>query len=207
MNFKFIRRIAEPIIKFLGKISWKPKNLISDADKDVIRQLLIKDYYIILSRRNNHFSTYLISFGHFILTGKWGYWSHVFMNTEDEVNSDSDFRIIEALSTGVRYSPFSEVFNVNSVAILKPKHMSMDDWTTALSNANLYLGRPYDNILDLANDNEINCVELVRNALKTTKDYEKNFAHFEHMISTRKNLTPHMFYECKDFTVVYEKRK
>lgn len=200
------QRIWVETVQALGKIHWAPKNTLTTEEQDTIRQMLKGNYYIMLSRRNNHFSTYMIGFANFFLTGKWGYWSHVFMNAEDEVKDDSDFRIVEAIGVGVEYTPFDKVFNCNSVAFLKPKSMSIDDWTAILDKAKSEIGKPYDNLFDLKNDNALSCVELVRTALKADPDYDTSFAHFEEMIKKRKNLTPQMFYDCEDFEVVFEIR-
>jgi len=194
-------------IERVGKIHWAPKNTLTAEEQDHIRKLLVKNYYIMLSRRNNHMSTYFISIGNFFLSGKFSYWSHAFMNCEDEVKSDDDFRIIEAIGAGVEYTPFDKVFDVNGVVVLKPKNMTIEHWTLVLDKATTELGKPYDNLFDLKNDKALSCVELVRTALKADPDYDKNFSNFESLITKRKNLTPQMFYECPDFEVVYEVRK
>ena len=130
------------------------------------------------------------------------------MNLEDEVKTDDDYRFIEATRAGVHYSGFSEVFNdqTSSVALLKPRHFSLEHWTAIMDKAKSLLGRPYDTLYDLANDNNISCVELVRDALRAEADYDLYFANFEKLISSSKNLDPHMYYECDDFEVVWESR-
>jgi len=200
------QRIWVESVEALGKIHWKAKNTLTAEEQDKIRQRLKGNYYIMLSRRNNHLSTYMISFANFVLSGKWSYWSHAFMNAEDEVTSDEDFRIVEAIGLGVEYTPFAKVFDCNSVALLKPRSMSIDDWTAILDKAKSEVGKPYDNLFDLKNDNALSCVELVRTALMADPDYYTSFANFEALIKKRKNLTPQMFYDCEDFEVVYEVR-
>ena len=195
------------MVNFLGTIHWKSRNILSLEEQDQIRQRLIGNYYVMLSRRNNHLSSYLISFADFVLTGKFSYWSHAFMNLEDKVTSDSDFIIVEAISAGVSLTPFAQAFDCNSVVLLKPKNMTIEDWTIALDKARTEVGKPYDNLFDLKNDNQMNCVELVRTSLMADPDYMTNFSKFEEMISKRKNLTPQMFYDCPDFEVVYEVRR
>lgn len=196
---KFIERI--------GKIHWTPTNTLTFTEQNHIKQLLTDNYYIMLSRRNNHLTTYVISIGTLLLTGKWSYWSHAFMNVENEVKKDEDFKIVEAIGTGVEYTPFNKVFDVNSVVLLKPKTMALDHWTMVLDKAKTELGKPYDNLFDLKNDQALSCVELVRTALMAEPDYEQNFSNFEHTISKHGNLTPQMFYDCPDFIVVYEIRR
>lgn len=201
------QRIWVETVEFFGKIHWRAKNLLTNEDQDVIRQYLIPNYYIIVTRRNNHLSTYMIAFANFVLRGKFSYWSHVLMNLEDEVKDDNDFLLIEAIGKGVSISHFASVFDCNSVALLKPKNMSVDRWTAVLDRAKTNVGKGYDNLFDLKSDKEMSCVELVRNALQADPDYDSNFAEFERMIRESKNLTPQMFYDCSDFEVVYEIRR
>lgn len=193
-------------IEWVGTIHWSPKNTLTIDQQDDIRKLLIGNYYIMLSRRNNHLSTYFISLGNFLLSGKWSYWSHAFMNAEDKVISDEDFRIVEAVGVGVEYTPFDKVFDCNSVVLLKPRCMLVEDWTAVLDKAKTEIGKPYDNLFDLKNDQALSCVELVRTSLMAEPDYATNFSNFEALIKKRKNLTPQMFYDCLDFVVVYEVR-
>lgn len=195
------------IVQFFGKIEWRSKNTLTDEDHAKIKDLLAPNYYVILTRRNNHLSTYLISLANFLLTGKFSHWAHALMNLEDEVKTDDDYLLIEAIGKGVTTSHFNEVFDVNSVVLLKPKNISVEKWTSILDAARENLGRPYDNLFDLKSDKAMSCVELVRDALQADPDYATNFAEFERMICERKNLTPQMFYECADFEVVYEVRR
>jgi len=203
---KPIANVLSYFAKLIGKIHWSPTTVLSETECNTIKELLIPNYYIILTRRNNHLSTYAIAVGNFFLTGKFSYWSHVLMNTEDEVNDKKDFRLIEAIGTGIQFSPFDKVFDVQSVAILKPRHIQAWQWTAILDKAKTELGKPYDTLFDLKSDSALSCVELVRNALMAEDDYEINFANFEAMIAKNKNLTPEMFYNCPDFEVIYEIR-
>lgn len=200
----------EFIIKQLGKIGWElaPKHQLTTSDLEDLRTKLTKNYYIVVSRNRSHLSAYLVGLGNFFLTGKFSYWSHVFMNLENTVNTDADFRFVEADQFGVKYSTFADITKVNAIALIKPKCMTLDNWTKVLDQAAAqYIGRPYDNLFDLSNDTRLSCVELVRNVLRALPDYDTNFANFEAMIASRKNLTPTMYYDCPDFTVVYEVRR
>jgi hypothetical protein len=191
----------------IGKIHWGYRNGLTANDLADIRSLLIPNYYIILTHRNNHLSTFFVGLANWLLTLKWSYWAHALMNLEDEVKADDDFRLVEATGNGVNYSPFELVFEVHGVVLLKPKNMSVDHWTFVMDKAMTEIGKPYDSLFDLKNDNALSCVELVRTALMAEPNYYTNFANFEEMIRKRKNLTPQMFYECPDFEVVYEIRK
>jgi len=208
--------LADKFVTLLGKINWVflKKFLtgrefdLTDDDHNKIRDLLASDYYIILTRRNPHLSTYAICFAHVFLTFRRGYYSHALMNLEGEVATDTDFRLVEATTKyGVAFTDFMHVFNCDSVAVLKPKNMTIDEWTSALDKAKQQIGKGYDTLYNLADEEQMSCVELVRIALKGNPNYETDFANFEAMIAKYKNLTPQMFYECEDFEVVYEARR
>jgi len=202
--------IKTKIVNCIGKIHWKTKKVLTDAEKQHIRELLKDNYYIIVTRHDGSLSSYAIAASHLVLTKfkKIVYYAHVLMNTEDFVATDDDFRFIEAVRAGVKYSSFYDVFDYqcSSVALLKPKSMTIEDWTLALDKAKSYLGRDYDTLYNLLDDTKLSCVELIRDALRADPDYNKNFACFESMIKDATNLDPHMFYECHDFEVVYEVR-
>jgi hypothetical protein len=210
--FKFIttikNKIVTGVVRWIGSVKWHTSCVLTEQDVVDIRHKLTTDYYIILTRHCGYLSTYAISFAHFFLTGKWGYYSHTLMNLEDEVRSDADFRLIEATIVGVHYSQFNEVFDpqCSSVALLKPKNMSLEHWTTVMDKAMTQVGKPYDTLYDLVSDRSLSCVELIRVALKNEPNYDVDFANFEKMVSERKNLDPHMFLECPDFEVVWEAR-
>ena len=203
--------IKDAISDTIGKIYWKPseRKVLNDSELDVVRQKLKDNYFIIATRHPGNLSSYAIAFAHFVLTGRRGYYAHVLMNMENIVNTDADFRFIEATGEGVHYSGWSEVFDprIGSVALLKPKALSLDEWTKVLDNARTHLGKPYDTLFDLSNENALSCVELIRSALKAEPNYATDFANFERMITKSRNLTPQMFYECEDFEVVYEVRR
>lgn len=187
---------------FNGGVYWE----LTEQEHDHIRRLLVKDYYIILTRRKTHLTTYLIAIGNLIKTRKFGYWSHALMNLEDEALEDHHFRFIEAVGKGVSYTTFMGVFDCDSVALLKPKHFSIEEWTDIMDKAKEYYGRPYDTLFNIANDNKLSCVELVRQALKACPEYEVTFQKFEEMIAKARSLTPDMFYSCSDFEIVWETR-
>lgn len=208
-KLKPVAWFLETGIKVLGSIHWRldEEDRIQPAELQVLREKMEKHYYILVSKNKNHFSSFLVSLGNFFLTGKWSYWGHVFMNLEDTVTADDDFRFVEAVSTGVKYSTFEQVFFCNAVALLKPKSMELDQFTAILDKAAAqYAGRPYDNLFNLQSDSALSCVELIRDILKQEPNYETDFANLEAMIAKKKNLTPQMFYDCPDFTIVYEVR-
>lgn len=200
-------KVASYVITLIGKVEWTQKHEINYHSKNIIHNLLMNDYYIIATRRGNHLSTFFIGMAHFFLTGRWGFYSHVLMNLEDEVKDPSDFRLIEATGSGVNFNTFKQVFDgVDAVALLKPKDLTLQEWTEIMDKAKLQLGKQYDTLFDLSNDKQLSCVELIRTALMSLPDYSTRFCHFEQMINKNKNLTPQMFLECKDFHIVFDTR-
>jgi hypothetical protein len=194
----------EWVVQRIGKIEWKQTHAISEEDKLAIHKLLADGYYIILTRRSNHFSTYAISFANFILTRKFSFYSHSLMNLEDEVKSPDDFRLIEAVGKGTQYSSFDTVFGtVDAVALLKPKALSLDEWNDVMDKLKSEIGKPYDTLFDLKSDAAVSCVELVRDALRADPEYATKYAAFEAMINKNRNLTPQMYFDCSDFEVVH----
>ena len=189
-----------------GIINWKLKNPLTEDEKAKINVLLVPDYYIILTRNNNHLSSYIIGLGDLIYEHKYGYWGHALMNMENEVVNDTDFRFVEAIGSGVQYATFDTVMGVNSIALLKPKNMTVDKWTAVLDKAHSEVGKPYDTLFDMAQDQKLSCVELVRNALMAEPNYKTDFANFEAMVQKYGKLTPQMFYDCPDFEIVLEIR-
>lgn len=181
---------------------------LTDEDLNKIRQMLKPNYFIILTRRKTHLTTYLIQAMSVIKTGKKSYWTHSVMNMEgDNPIADGDFKLMEATQVGVHWSTFMQVFDCDSVVLLKPKNISLTDWTAAMDKMITEAGKPYDDLFDLADDTHLSCVELVRISLQGIPDYDKKFVHFEEMIKDEGNLTPQMFYDCPDFEIVLEIRR
>jgi hypothetical protein len=193
----------------VAKVKWKQKETLTPEEAAKVYELLKSDYYIIATRRDNMLSCFFINLGHLLYTGRWGYYTHVLMNLEDEVNSPADFRLIEAQTKGgTTYVDFEHILSdVDGLALLKPKGLTVEDWTKALDAAKTQLGKPYDTLFDIANDQQLSCVELVRNALMAVPNYWQRFSHFENYIAQKRNLTPHMFIESPDFEVVWEIRR
>ena len=208
MNKSFFQRVQESFIKGVSHVRWKQRSYFSQSELELIKPMLAHDYFIIATRRRNYVTSFLINLSHFFLTGKWGYYTHVLMNLEDEVHSDADFRFIEATTKGTKFSTFDEVFSkVDGIALIKPKSMTLMEWTDCLDAAKVHLGKPYDNLFNLKDQMEINCVELVRLALMRLPDYDTRFSNFEKMLKNKKYLTPDMFAQCEDFHTLLEMRK
>lgn len=208
MKRTLFQKIQIFFIELSSKVKWRQTRHLDESDIAALKTKFVTDHYIIATRKGNYLTTYLIGFGNWLLGGRFGRFSHVLMNLEDEVNSSSDFRFIEATGQGTHYSTFEQVFGaVDRVALVAPKHITVAEWTAALDSIKVYLGVPYDNLFDLKSTLEINCVELIRLALQKTPNYTENFAQFEELCQRKKKLTPEMFIECEDFEVVFEIKK
>lgn len=212
----FFYPVIEAILKFFSNINWTPiKKLITgreyeltQEDHEKIKARLREGYYFTLIRRKSHLTTYLISFASFITTGKWGYWSHALCNVEDEVKTDEDYKLVESTKTGAHYSSFLEVFNCDSVVLLKPKNLSMEEYTRVLDEVILELQAKleYDFILNINDPSRVSCVELLYQAI-VKAGYIDRFPNLVKLIKDINNLTPDMFYQCGDFEVELEIRR
>ncbi len=201
------KRLRERIVVALAKIKWTQKSELTTADKDFIHNLLASDYYLIATRRGNYLTTFFIGLGGLLTSFKWSRYSHVLMNLENDVHDRGDFRLIEATMKGTGYSTFDQVFHdVDSVALMRPKYVSVKEWTAALDASKTYLGVPYDSLFDVKNAAEVNCVELVWRAIQTIPGYEQKFPHLTYLVNKHPTLTPEMFVSNTDFEVCYEKR-
>ncbi len=200
---KILSYLKEKIVLTIGKIEWKTNKVIPDTELIKIHNLLEDNYCIILTRRSNHLSTFFVGLADFLLTCKWGYWSHVLMNLEDELKSVDDFRLVEATGTGVHYTPFEKVFNVQSVAILKPKTLDLEKWTSLVDVVKLQIGKPYDTMFNIKDSSKLSCIELIRVVLQHEPNYYEDFKNFEKLIHRYKNISPQMLFNCGDFDIVY----
>lgn len=210
---KLLTNLWSSLVTLIGKIHWPTSTMLSVEDQARVRQLLVDNYFVILTYRKNHLSSFFTGFASWFLTGKWSKWTHALMNLEDTVQTMADFRLvqmdrvlIEATGAGSIVSPFEKVFDCHAVALLKAKNMSLDEWTAVLDKAKESMGKPYDTLFDIADDSAMSCVELVRTILRDEPNYEVDFANFEALIKQHGNLSPQMFYDCGDFEVVFEAR-
>lgn len=175
-----------------------------------IRDQLNNGYYIILTRRNTHLTTYGISLAHFALTGKFGHYSHALCNVEPlkkaigPLEFFTDFRFMEAIKKGVIYSNWFKVFDCDSICILKPKYYTQEEFDSCVSSIYDDLGKQYDKRLNVHDMSQMSCVELARERMLHLPDYHEKMRVFEYMIKNEKNLTPQMFRDCPDFEVVLE---
>lgn len=181
---------------------------LTEEDWDVLRKLLKEDYFIILTRRNSHFTTYAIAILEWIKRGKLSHYSHALINIEgDDIKSDKDFILVEATSPGTHTSTFMQVFDCDSVCLLRPKHFSKEDWDKCVAKVISDIGKPYDIDGNLSDDSKLTCAELDRDGLKQVPDYIKEFPNFEAMAEKHKIAMPQMYYDSGDFEIVFEVRR
>lgn len=191
---------------------------LQSSDRENARDLMTLGSYLWVSRRDSHLTTYLISFLDWLLVLKtwikngregmrprFGYWSHAFMNYDDN-------EIVEAVGKGVLKNFFDDVFDCDAVAALVPRNISRLEWAMLQPKISEELekqiGKKYDTSFDLSEDDRVSCIELVRLVLKNEiDDYDLKFSNFETIIKMYKNVTPQMLYESKDFVVVWEVRR
>ncbi len=181
---------------------------LKEHDHDIIRSLLKENYLIVLTRRKSHLTTYIIFVLNYLYTRKKPYYTHAFMNVEGDITNNMDYKIIEATASGVHYSTFMQVFDCDSVVLLKPKGVPLTEWTAVLDNVKAQLGLPYDNIFDITTKTSVTCAEMVYQGLLSLPDYQKRFPKLLSLLEAEKhNLAPQNFYECGDFDIVYECRR
>ncbi len=204
-------------IKLLGKIKWEGlycrlygrKFQLTLEDWYRIKEVLSTGYFIVLTRRKTHLSTYACSIAHFFLTGKFGYYSHALVNVEGDRASYGfpDFKFVEAIGTGVQLSKWDQVLNVDAICVLKPRWYTVEEFDKNISDVLQDIGKKYDVDFKIYDDAEMSCVELARSRMTTLPDYYEKMRVFEYMIASEKNLTPQMFRDCPDFEVLLEIRK
>jgi hypothetical protein len=181
---------------------------LTEADHQLIKEKLAGYYYIILVNRKAHLTTYLLGFLTLLKTGEWPKYSHVLMNADamENVEDWDKFKFVEATSVGVHYSSFMEVFDCDSVCLLRP-NISKEKWNAVIEGLLKQQGLKYDDLFDLSDYTYVSCVELVLNALKDDPDYAADFPHLVEMIKNIGNLTPQMYRDCPDFKVSLEIRR
>jgi hypothetical protein len=211
---KLLGGIWSGIATFISKVHWPRTQAVinrgmyyylTEEDHDHLRELLAKDYYLIMTWNKCHLSSHMIALVSWLGTGAKARWSHVLMNVEGDLEGHLGFKLIEATGVGVHYSSFMQVFDCDSVALLKPKGVDATAWTAALDTARTSVGKPYDTLFDILDDKAVSCVELVYDALKTLPGGLAAFPNLTKLIEgAHGELTPQMLYDCGDLEVVFE---
>lgn len=181
---------------------------LKERDHDTIRQMLKDNYFIILTRRKSHLTTYLIALASAIVERKFSHYTHALMNVEGDLNGHVGFKLIEATGKGVHFSTFMEVFDCDSVVLLTPKGLTAEQWTKVLDTVKAQFGKPYDDLFDIMSDSNVSCVEMVYWGLKSLPDYEQRFPKLIAAIeNSGNNLTPQMLYDTGELEVAFEVRR
>lgn len=214
---KFALKIWDGLLDVFAAIHWNRTQAVfnkgiyyslREEDHDMIRRILSKNYLVILTRRKSHLTTYLIAIISAFVDRKLSYYTHALMNVEGDLDGHLGFKLIEATGKGVHYSTFMEVFDCDSVALLAPKGISIEQWTRVLDQVKENLGKNYDTLFDITNNESVSCVELVYWGLMELPDFEVRFPKLIKLIRERKNnLTPQMLYDTGELEVVYEVRR
>lgn len=181
---------------------------LREADHNQIRAALRQDYLIILTHRRCHLTTYLIALISYLATGRGAHWTHALCNVEGDVENHMDYRLIEATGEGVHWSTFMQVFDCDSVALLKPRGVASDEWTLVMDAVIRELGQGYDLLFDIRDASQVSCVEMLYQGIKMLPGFEQRFTNLLTLIRLNKGeLTPQMLYDCKDMDIVFEVRR
>lgn len=210
--------ILHSITHVLSEINWMPLYAkfnngrgynLTEEDHTIIKEKLAGSYYIILTNRKTHLTTYLIGILSFLKTGKWPQYGHVLMNADNILiaNDWEKFKFEEATNAGVHFSSFLDVFNCDSVCLLKPKALDTTEWNDVIDGLLVQDGKQYDDLFNIADTSHVSCVELVLDALRADPEYPTDFAVFESTIKQVGNLTPQMYRDCSDFEVILELKR
>ena len=198
-------KIYNKLASIPSQITWRSRNRLTEAERDEIAKMLASGYYVILTGSSNSLSSIIVSFLSWVTTGKWAKYTHALMNCDNITDAgDRDkFKFVEATSSGVHYSSFDEVFDCDHVCLLTPATVSNEEWTRVIDSLLKQLGKPYDDLFDLADSTRSSCVEVVLDALKAA-DYEEDFVNLALIIEREGNLVPEMYRNCEDFAIALE---
>lgn len=205
------------ITRFLSSLHWNGLRALfnggvyydlTEADHNELKRLLSAGYYIILTNRKSHLTTWLIGVLSFIKTRKWPSYSHTLMNIDsvEDPNQWDKFQLIEATNAGVHHSTFMQVFDCDAVCLLQPKTMNPEKWEAVMVGLAEQNGKAYDDLFDIDDDSHVSCVELALDSLRAESDYNTDFATLEAEMEEVGNLTPQMLRDCTDFVVVFERK-
>lgn len=177
---------------------------VTDEDIKTACNYLLTDRYVGLCFRDTHFSSYPITLAHWLLTGDWMKWSHAWINVDDMASDSKDLVIYESVAKGLIKSPFWKVLNCDAIVLLKPKYLANDEWYKVTEYLNKKLGTHYDAMLNEKNDDELDCIETVVNAILSANP--KALPNISRMMKNYGQLTPQMALY-GDFTVALKIRR
>lgn len=212
-----LMKIGSSLAAWISSITWLPLYALVnhgiyyslvEEDHDKIRALLKENYFIALTRRKAHLTTYLIALGSFFMFKKFDHYTHAFMNVEGDITNNMDYKIIEATAIGVHFSTFMQVFDCDSVVFLKPRGLPIDAWTMVLDVVKKEYGKQYDTLFDITDEERVSCVEMIYQGLRKLPAYDIHFPQLAALLRANDNiLTPQALYDCGDLEIVFEVRR
>jgi hypothetical protein len=208
-----MKLLARLILKIGGfDLSWiriaitGKEYALTAEDHTHLLRLFKKSNYIILTKRRWSLGSFMVVIASTILTRKKAYWTHGLMNVEGDVGTP---KLMEAIGRGVVISDFFDVFNCDSVSVLRPKMPKGFEmnWEGLNNEAYNHLGKEYDTLSDILDDQKLNCTEYIWKCLQKVPDADIWFHGLKTLIDQNHNLCPQMFYDCGSFEVVFEARR
>lgn len=208
--YKSLHRVT----RFLSSVQWgglkaKLNNgvryEVTQQEREHMAELLKRGHYLILTEHKTYLTTYLIGLLTYFKTKQWPTYVHILMNLDvGTKENEFGFKLMEATNKGVHYSSFEEVFGCDNICIIEPKNMDLLEWALVQAELSTQLGKNYDDFFDIKDDTHVSCVEMCLESLKALSTFEADFPHLDAMIKSVGNLTPQMYRDCLDFTVIYE---
>lgn len=180
---------------------------LKEEDHDRIRQLLKDNYLLVLSRRKCHLTTLVITILSWFVSHRFAHYTHSLMNVEGDLEGHIGYKLIEATQRGVHYSTFMEVFDCDSVCLLSPRGVPLEEWTRVMDYVKESYGKEYDDFFDITSDQQVSCVELIYWGLRRLPDFEQRFPNLIKLITEQDQLTPQMLLDTGEFDVVFEVRR
>ncbi|HOY69597.1 MAG TPA: YiiX/YebB-like N1pC/P60 family cysteine hydrolase [Methylotenera sp.] len=153
----------------MGAVRWRDGKLKDDAEVFQTMQLQLQPGDILLEKTP------------FTLTDKSipGHFGHaaVYVGTKDQLKEmnllekpivqkniakiEEGHGVVEALRSGVQLNKLQDFMNVDDVAVLRPKYLTLDDRRQAVTLALSNIGKKYDFNFDVNTTDTIVCSELI----------------------------------------------
>ena len=183
---RLLYKIIAFCTKFIGKIHipFSRKKLGEDDVNEMVACMQPGD--VILTRTNGEGSTAAIP----------GYWKHSALY----IGNGS---IIDATDRGVRERPlWAMIMKTDRYSILRLKDITPDEANILVNEAKTHIGKAYDHKLQVDNDDEIFCSELVYGGVEVIRP---GYLPLEDIWGFD-TYTPNNIYESDKFTLLKEKK-
>lgn len=189
----------------IGSIRWDfRKKDFKKHQHDILLETIKEGNYLILTKNKYTLSALVVSILSYIKTKEWPDYTHILISFKRE-NGKVGF--VEATKNGVHYSDYKMITDVSNICVIAPISINDKEWQKVLYKVEKQIGKKYDNLFDLNDNERLSCVELVRFSLQALHDYYDNFKCIENKIEKYGNLTPQMFRDSSDFNVILEMKK